>query len=240
MSSIRHDCITCKVRGCSILCHCDTHTLATISTYKIPGSLIKGEKLFSEGDPVKGVYFIKSGFLKVELNGKHGRPLVLQFAGKGTMFGHRTNLSHSCHTTSAVAVTGVQYCYIPSQAFIDIVCNSSVLKQQILNQILNELDLVEKKVINLAHKTVREKIAAALLLIADVYEYEQKRQSFRICFCRQDIADLAGTTKEQVSKTLKDFEKEKLIRCTAKKFSYLHINSLRVISENHPLSREGS
>ena len=236
MAITRYDCITCKVRNCSILNNCDTHTLTAISTFKLSKSLQKGERLFSEGDPVRGVCFIKKGFLKIELNGKQGRPLILQIAGRGAVFGHRANTSHACHTSSATAVSEVQYCYVPYDLFNDIALNSPALQQQIINQFLDELQLVEKKAVNLAHKTVREKIAEALLQLAEAYQYEEKKQSFRISLCRQDIADLAGTTKEQVSKVLKDFEKEGLIKCAAKKFSYLNTARLRGISNHQSLS----
>lgn len=236
MAITQYDCITCKVRNCSILNNCDVHTLTAISTYKLSRSLQKGERLFSEGDPVPGIYFIKKGFLKVELNGKQGRPLILRIAGRGAVFGHRVNAKHGFHTCSATAVSEVQYCYIAFDQFDEITDKSPVLRQQIINQFLDELELVEKKAVNLAHKTVREKVAEALLLLAEAYQYEEKKQSFRISFCRQDIADLAGTTKEQVSKILKDFEKEGLIKCAAKKFSYLHTAMLRSISNQHLLS----
>lgn len=229
----KHDCITCKVRDCSILKNCDTHTLTSISNYKLSGALNKGERLFSEGDPVKGIYFIKKGFIKIELNGKVGRPLILSFAGKGTILGHRTNMSHAVHPSSATAASEVQYCYIPAHIFSEILCNSSILKQQILNQLLNDLEHTEKKALDLAHKNVREKIAEALLQIADVYGYEDKKQSFQISFCRQDIADLAGTTKEQVSKVLKDFENEKLIKYSAKKFNYINTEELYSITKGN-------
>lgn len=153
MAITRYDCITCKVRNCSILNTCDTQTLTAISTYKLSKSLQKGERLFSEGDPVLGVYFIKKGFIKVELNGKMGRPLILQIAGKGAVFGHRANTSHFSHTCSATAVSEVQYCYIPYDLFGETTDKSPVLRQQIINQFLNELELVEKKAVNLAHKT---------------------------------------------------------------------------------------
>ncbi|MBS1920894.1 MAG: Crp/Fnr family transcriptional regulator [Bacteroidetes bacterium] len=231
MAIPRCDCITCKVRSCSILNACDTETLTAISTYKHPRSLQKGERLFSEGDPILGVCFIKKGFLKVELNGKQGRPLILRIAGMGTVFGHRTNSSHSCHSCSVTAVSEVLYCFIPNNLFTEIAGKSHSLKQQIINQVLDELELVEKKAIVLAHKSVREKVAEALLSLAAAYRYEVKKQSFRISFCRQDIADLAGTTKEQISKILKDFENEELIRYSAKKFSFLNTAKLREISD---------
>lgn len=224
------ECITCKVRNCSILGPCDIDTLTQISAQKISKTIGRGERIFSEGDQVLGVYFIKKGFLKIELNGKQGRPLALHFAGKGTILGHRTSKTHLTHSYSATAVTEVQCCYVPYRNFQEITQRSPILQDQILNQILSELDLVQKRATYLAHKSVREKVAQSLLLIAEAYGYEEKKQSFSISFCRQDIADLAGTTKEQVSKIFKEFEKEKLIRCTAKKFSYLHIEILQKIS----------
>lgn len=226
----RYECITCKVRDCSFLGNCDTHTLKLISTYKMTRSIKKGEKLFSEGDEIKGVYFIKKGFLRVELNGKVSRPLVLKFAGKGTVLGHRANINHSIHHNTATAITPVSFCFIPNIAFREIACDSPTLRQQIVEQLLNDLELTEQKTLQLAHKTVREKVAQALLQIADIHEYGEKKQSFRSNFCRQDIADLSGTTKEQVSKIMRDLEKEKLIKYTGKKFTYINLNALQSVA----------
>ncbi|MCZ2223187.1 MAG: Crp/Fnr family transcriptional regulator [Chitinophagales bacterium] len=223
----QNDCITCQARNCSILDNCDIDTLANISNSKRSKKIEKGMKLFSEGDRISGVYFIRKGFLKVELNGKQGRPLILRIAGKGSVFGHRVTPKHLFHTNSVTAISDVQFCYIPYKVFDKIALQSHELKEQIINRFLEELELTEKKVLYLAHKSVREKIAEALLLLAETYQYEEKKQSFRISLCRQDIADLVGTTKEQVSKVLKEFEKEGLIKCTAKKFNYLNLSSLR-------------
>lgn len=238
MAITRYDCITCKVRDCSILNECDKKTLTTISTYKISKILPKGDRLFSEGDPIRGIYFIKKGFLKVELNGKQGRPLILQVVGKGTVLGHRLNDKHRNHKNSVTAVSEVQYCYIPNDLFEDIVDKSPGLKEHIINQFLDDLELAEKKAVNLAHKTVRERIAESLLLLAVVYHYEENKHGFRIGFGRQDIADLAGTTKEQVSKILKDFEKEGLVKFAAKKFNYLNTKMLQNVSSYYPTGNE--
>ena len=83
--------------------------------------------------------------------------------------------------------------------------------------------------IQLAHKNVKEKIAIALLIFAKFYNYTGKN-SFTIHFSRQEIADFTGTTKEQVSKVLKYFETDVLIKCKAKKFSYLNIAELNKIA----------
>lgn len=234
MDFSRYDCIHCKTRDCSILRDCNYETLQALSTFKICGVLRDGETLFVKGDEIKGVYFIKNGFIKIESIGRGGRPLILRIVGKGAILGSRINMNekHKQHTFSAVAGSNVDYCYVPNIVFKNIVAKSDNLKQEIINQSIDELHYAEMKAVNLAIKNVRENLAEALLMLAEVYKYEGGGQSFKINFQRQDIADLIGTTKEQVSKIIKDFENEGLIKCTAKKFHFLNIEGLLALTNN--------
>ncbi len=232
MAIKRYDCVTCKVRKCSILDSCETDTLVAISTYKQARIVKKGEYLFQEGAPIEGVSFIKKGFVKIEVKGKGDRPLILSIAGKGAILGHKMGDEMTFHGTQAIAVSDVQFCFVPYTYFEKIAGDCPMLQKQIIQQFLKELELVKKKAISLAHKTVREKIAEAILLLADAYLYYEQKQSFRVSLCRQDIADLVGTTKEQVSKIIKDFEKGKIISCTGKRFNFIHIAALKAIATN--------
>lgn len=227
---VQYDCLTCKARTCSILNSCGKDALRAISATKQPRVLSKGERLFSEGDLKRGVSFIKKGFLKVELSGRAGRPLILRIAGKGAVFGHRINSGHMFYPYTATAVSDVDYCFISYNQFQHIMDESALLRRQVVNQFLDEMELAEKRALFLAHKTVRQKVAEALLVLAEAYEYTDEKSMFRITMGRQEIADLAGTTKEQVSKVLRDFEHEGHIRFTAKEFSYLNIAVLQDIS----------
>lgn len=237
MAIKRYDCVTCKVRKSSILDLCETDTLVAISTYKQTRIIQKGEYLFQEGAPIKGVFFIKKGFVKIEVKGKGDRPLILSIAGKGAILGHKMGDEMISHGTQAIAVSCVQCCYVPYTYFEKIAGDCTMLQKQIIRQFLKELELVKKKAISLAHKTVREKIAEALLLLADAHLYYEQQQTFRVSLCRQDIADLVGTTKEQVSKILKDFEKENIISCTGKRFSFMHIAALKAIAASDTTQR---
>jgi len=229
MVSRKYDCINCKTRCFSILDACDLETLKVISTYKHSRSINKGERLFTEGENVEGVYFIKKGFLKIEKNSTIDKPIILRVVSKGAILGHRENLKNGLHTNSATATTDVQYCFIPYHLFSEIVKKSPVLKEQIINELLEELETTEKKAAILAHKSVREKVAEVILLLARTYGYEERPYSFEINFSRQDLADLIATTKEQVSKTMKDFEKEGIIKISGKKFTYLNLPVIKNI-----------
>jgi hypothetical protein len=54
------------------------------------------------------------------------------------------------------------------------------------------------------------------------------------------MADLAGTTKEQVSRILADFEKEQLIRFRAKHFKFMSVDKLRHLAEKQTALLEES
>lgn len=225
------DCLTCKARGSSVLCNCGDEALLAVSKHKTPRLLNKGGKLFTIGERKLGVNLIKKGFLKVELNPERGRPLILRIAGKGAIFGHRLSKNHQFYPYTALAISDVEYCHIPYDQFQEIANQNPVLRQQLINQFLDELELAERRALFLATRTVAEKVAEALMIIANAYEYHASaNESFRIDMDRQDIADLAGTTKEQVSRVLKGFERKKLIRFSAKEFSYLNLPELRKIS----------
>lgn len=230
MNSFINDCRTCKIKNCSILKNCGDQILQDLTKIKISKSLRANKQLFTEGDPVMGVYFIKKGLVKIELNGKNGRPLLLKIQKPGSLFGHRINQHHTHHSFSVTTVMDTEYCFIPSYAFSDLLHKTPSLQNQMLNQLLDDLNEAEQKSITLAHRSVKEKVADAIIQLANLYDYSSKKLSFRIHFCRQDIADFTGTTKEQVSKTLNQFEKENLIKCKAKRFTYVDMDSLMDIA----------
>jgi CRP-like cAMP-binding protein len=68
-----------------------------------------------------------------------------------------------------------------------------------------------------------------LLHLADIYHYQETGAGIRVQIDRQEMADMAGTTKEQVSKILAQFTREKVIRFRAKHFKFLDIDRLRKI-----------
>ena len=57
----------------------------------------------------------------------------------------------------------------------------------------------------------------------------------KISLSRQDIADLAGTTAEQVTRQLSDFENEKLIARNKREIIFLNIKKLENIVSDYKI-----
>ena len=49
----------------------------------------KGKTIFKEGDPVEGIYFMYTGWVKIHKEWTHPKELILRFAGAGEIIGHR-------------------------------------------------------------------------------------------------------------------------------------------------------
>ena len=222
-------CLTCKVRGNSILKPCSEATLLAISHFKAKTKYKKGESIFQTGEPYRGVFLIKYGVVKLERVSAGGRPFIVKIVGNGGIIGHRERNNKFIQHYSATALSEVECCFIPAESFKEILKNSPDLENQIGEEHLKDLAMLEQKTMNLAYQSVREKIADALLLITEVYNYSQTHKSFCIDLSRQDISNLTGTTKEQVSATLKDFARSGIIKYSGKSFYFIQIDALKEI-----------
>lgn len=224
-------CYTCRIRNNSFLKNCSKELLEELSDCKQHLTFEKGEFIVRENEEVTGIFFLSSGVAKVMLNGVYGRPLIIRLSKPGEVFGHRIDTSHKVHPVSVVAVEKASICFVPLSHFHRFITNDQTFFQQVISQYLDNLVEVEQRTLLLAHKNVRQKIAGALLQIANAYQYKNDASGIRIHLERQDIADLASTTKEQVSKNMFDLKNEGLINFRAKHIKYLNLEALQQVVE---------
>ena len=231
MINLHPNCLTCNVRDCALMKHCERELLASVQSYKHQYHFRKGESIFREGDPVRGVHFVQSGLVKQELNGTKGRPFILKLANQGQPMGHRSAMSAAPQPYSATAVEDSRVCFIELDFFRNLLRKSDGMRQEMDRILLREIGEAEHRLLGVAHQTVREKIANVLLHMASVYHYQDGGAGIKVQIDRQEMADMAGTTKEQVSKILAQFTREKIIRFRAKHFKFLNLEVLKRIAD---------
>lgn len=230
MIRINSPCITCPAKACMLINQLDKDQLANLQPLKHQLSFKKGEVIFNEGDPVTGVYFIQSGVVKHEITGVKGKPFILRLVGPGKPMGHRSLNPKSTQPYTAVAVEDCRICFLDLSYFKTILGKSAALQKELQQVYLNEIKQTERRLLQIAHLNVREKVADIMLHLAEAYNYHENGPSIRVHINREEMANLAGTTKEQVSKILSDLTKEDLIRFRAKQFQYFNIEGLKKIA----------
>lgn len=223
-------CSTCSIRCCSFLQHCHGQTLEDLSAAKRTLFFKRGETILQQGEGSNGLYFLQSGVVKLQLTGSGSRPLILWLYGPGRHFGHRRHSSNGTNPYTVTAVEDTVVCFVPNPAYQHLHNRHAGFENQIIASYLTELQQAEARTLLLAYKSVREKVADVLLQIATAYG-DQVTTGIRVHLNRQEMADLAGTTREQVCKVLLEFKNEGLIYFRAKHFRMMHTAALQQLAQ---------
>jgi CRP-like cAMP-binding protein len=228
MPAIRNavKCSQCANTNCLFSLPKESHTLELLENHKTIIFCRKDQYIFYEGGPVNGIYFILSGKVKIFKTGIGGRQQIVRLAKPGDILGHRGFGGRNIYPIAAQAIEDCQICLIETGVFFDVLRNDPELSLKLMLFYADELKNSETRIRNQAQMNIREKIADAILSINDTYGVDENG-FLNATLSRQDIGDLAGTNKEQVSRQLSEFNADRLIKLEGKRICVPDAEELR-------------
>ena len=181
----------------------------------------KGETILSEGDPVKGVYFVTSG--NVKIHKKWGdKELILCFANEGAIFGHRgITTKIDTYPISATALETTHFCVVDLEFFKTTLKVNHDFAYNMMMFYADELHSSERKMRNLALMSVKGRLAVALLELKEQFGLDQDG-FLSLELSRQDLAAFTGATYETVFRTMNELLAEQLIKINGKALGILN------------------
>ena len=199
---------------------------AAIAAHRTNFKVAKGEVIFSEDQEVKGIYFVYEGTVKVH---KHwgDKELILRFAKKGNIIGHRGLGKDLVYPVSATAIEPTILCYVDLDFFESSLKVNHDFLYELMQFFASELKESERNMRNLAHMTVKGRIAQALLTMEEKFGCDADG-FINLSISRQDLASFAGTTYETVFRVLNEFVEEKLIKIESKKIKTVDKSGLSI------------
>jgi CRP-like cAMP-binding protein len=219
-------CTHCASRVKSVFKNVENGTLDEVSSARACMTYAKGEIVFREGDEPQGLYCIHDGKLKVYKTGDEGRQQIVRFAKGGDVAGYRALVSGEPYNLSAAALEESMICCIPKDTFFNLLRDSG-FSMEMINLLSHELRSAESKLVNLAQKPVRERLAETLLILKEVYGTENGDSSpIAVTLSRDELAAVVGTATETLVRTIADFKREKLIVTDKKKISIVDVDGL--------------
>ena len=172
-----------------------------------------------------GMYFINSGKVKVHKNWADEKELIVRFAGKGDILGHRGLGNDIYYPVSGTALEPVTACFIDLPFFLSSLKVNHELTFQLMMFFAEELQESEKKMRNMAHMPVKGRVAHALLKLKDKYGLTEEG-FVDITITKQDIASFAGTTYETVFRIMNELAADKIITMRGKNFCIKNVDDL--------------
>lgn len=212
--------------------YCAGDCLEKISIGKNQNLYKKGDYIFREGNTMSGIHFIHSGGVKVVSSNLEGRKQIVRLAAEGSILGHRA-FGSDRYYFNAVALMDTLVCFVETDVFRDTCMNSPAFAYNLLLFYALELRRTELRVKYQAEMNIREKVAEAFVYMNEVFGTNPKTKTLNVELNRQDIADIAGTTAEQVTRQLSDFENEKLIFRIKRTIQLLNTKGLKNIVSDY-------
>jgi CRP/FNR family cyclic AMP-dependent transcriptional regulator len=160
----------------------------------------KNTIIISEGDKTNLVYLIRSGKVKVFLRNEDGKRVDVNVLEAGDCFGEMA-LDGGLRSASVVTMAPSQLSVIPQSAFKEFVARKPDFALRIILKLILRTRGLLKNVKSLALLDVYGRVARILL---ELSTRENDRLVIKEKLSAQDIAHRIGTSRESVSRILRD------------------------------------
>lgn len=223
-------CEQCIVREFSSLKALTKDELIKLSDCKTSHIIKKGEVIFEEGENVNGIYCIKDGVCKLTKLSANGKDHIVKLVTKGELLGQRSMISDEPVNLSAVALEDMQVCFIPKSEVMGYFDKNNQFSMNVMKSICGDLKEADDHMVNLAQKTVKERLAETLLYLHDTFG-KNDDNSLKVQLSRDDLASMIGTATESCIRLLSDFNKLGWIELSGKKIVLKDIKALKNLAD---------
>lgn len=171
----------------------------------------KKQLIYEEGDTQIYVYYLLKGKVRTFLYYQDGRELSTNIHIDGHFFGYESILLNEQYTESASALEDSEVALIPKEKFFELMFNKPAIATKFIKLLSGNVKGKEEQMLGFAYDSVRKRVANTLVHVASKTVETTAQDEVVIRISRDDLAALAGTANETISRMLADFKDEKLI-----------------------------
>lgn len=206
------DCLTCEHRHLRMFCNLTPEALADYDKIGIMMSHARGAKLFSEGDPARNVFVICFGHVKISSTSRDGKTMILKIAGPGDVMGLSAVLANVPHEVSAEAIEPCQVKTVRKQEFVEFLGRHGIASMHAAQSLSSEYLTVFQDAKRLALSgSAAGRLARLLLDWGRAASNGRPEIKFTMALTHEEIANMAGTSRETVTRLLNQFRRDQWI-----------------------------
>jgi CRP/FNR family transcriptional regulator, cyclic AMP receptor protein len=187
--------------------------LTKIANISIAREWKKHSHVFLQGDPLENVYFIFDGKIKIYKSDISGKEQIVAIAKKGEMFPHIGFFRKGDYPAYAEVLESATLIAVPISKFEKVLIENPELCIKVFKvlgeKIVDLQNRLEEQILNNTY----EQIVKLLIRLAQKHGIEQADGTIILKseFTNKDLANMIGTTRETISRTLTKMKKDDLI-----------------------------
>ncbi len=183
----------------------------------------KRDVIFLQNTRTSHIMLLKSGMVKIYKEGKNNKVIILKLETPGNYLGLMSIFGQDIHQYSASAIEPTEIFFIDRTTFTSILEENGRYALKLISMISEDGLFIFQKLLAQSHKQLPGRIADLILYFSEVV---YKSEEFVFPFTRRELAELAGTTKESLIRTLTEFKNDKIIDLDG---SRVEIKSMKIV-----------
>lgn len=199
--------------------------LASFTENRLISKFKKKQIIYTEGNNPHRMYFVESGKIKAYRTNNDGKELITNLYNEGDFFGFIAILEGTTQKETAEVLEDAELAVISRDDFENLINHNPDVMRKFIKLLANNVSERETQLLNLAYNSLRKKVADSILAINKKFYNGEPSQPMDIS--RENIANIAGTAKESVIRTLSDFKDEGLIEIKSGNITILNMKKLQ-------------
>ena len=166
------------------------------------------------------VFIVMEGTVKITRVNDEGKEVILAMLGSGEVFGEMAILDGESRSANALAQENCQVVTINREDFLEIIRTNNKVALSLMTEFAVRLRKSDQQIEALSLDDAEHRIGVSILNLAEEMGVIRKGAvTIENLPYQQDIANMAGTSRETVSRVMKTFEERGLISKTGHKLS---------------------
>jgi len=176
----------------------------------------RGKVLFAEGEPVRGVFILRTGRTTVSISSSEGKLVVLRIAQPGAVLGLNSALRNAPYNTTVKTLESCRTDFVSRSELLELIEKSQPAARAISQILSRELaELTERARSLLLPQTANAKLARLLVEWCEEAGANKSRTiEIARTFTQEEIAHMICSSRETVTRLLSSLNRRGVIRVT--------------------------
>lgn len=205
-------CAQCTERAERIFCNLPEEAIERFDEIAMQISYPSRSIVFEEGQRASGIFVVCSGQIKLSATSRDGRTMILKIAVPGDVLGLTATLNDLPYEVTAETLEPCQIRSVRRRDFLEFLSHYGDVSRHAAQVIAREYHEVFLDARRLALSgSAAGRLAQLLLDWARTSSCGKPELRFTMALTHEELANMAGTSRETVTRLLNQFERDELI-----------------------------
>lgn len=188
----------------------------------------KNEVIFHAREPGNALFVIKRGRVKISMDDRSGREIILRIFEAGDFFGEMSLLDGESRSATVSSLEPCQALVLSRDQFLKFVMKRPEVVLKMLTALSRRLRKADEKISRLVFADAYEKVASVLMDIIEERKIPLNiGADIPLSLTRKELADMVGLSRETLTRVIADFQRAGVVRIEGRHIAIINPAKLK-------------